>query len=70
MLEVLKSLYITGLSALWRKARPFAAPSAIIILVDHDNGALVSEYLKKALQVSYDYKEKIYDRWGQRLLRV
>jgi hypothetical protein len=39
MLEVLKSRYITGLSASsWRKARPFAAPSAIFILMDHGRG--------------------------------
>lgn len=35
MFEALKSLYITGFSASWRKAKPLAAPSAIFILVDH-----------------------------------
>ncbi|KAK2990148.1 hypothetical protein RJ640_008412 [Escallonia rubra] len=35
MLEALKSLYITGFSSPWRKARPFAAPTAIFILVNH-----------------------------------
>lgn len=39
MLEVLKSRYITGLSASsWRKARPLAAPNAIFILIDHGRG--------------------------------
>lgn len=33
--EALKSRYMTGFSASWRKARPFAAPSAIFIRVDH-----------------------------------
>lgn len=37
MFEALKSLYMTGFSASWRKARPFAAPTAIFILVDHGN---------------------------------
>lgn len=36
---VLKSLYITSLSASWRKASPLAAPNAIFILVDHGNVA-------------------------------
>lgn len=35
MFEALKSLYMTGFSASWRKASPFAAPMAIFILVDH-----------------------------------
>ena len=35
MFEALKSRYITGFSASWRKPRPFAAPRAIFILVDH-----------------------------------
>lgn len=35
MFEALKSLYMTGFSASWRKARPLAAPIAIFILVDH-----------------------------------
>lgn len=35
MLEALKSLYITGFSSPWRKARPSAAPWAILILVNH-----------------------------------
>lgn len=40
ILDVLKSRYITGLSASsWRKARPFAAPSAIFILMDHGRGS-------------------------------
>lgn len=37
MLEVLKSRYITGLSAPCKKARPFAAPMAIFNLVPHGN---------------------------------
>ena len=37
MFEALKSLYITGFSASCRKARPFAAPRAIFILVDQGN---------------------------------
>lgn len=39
--EALKSLYITGLSASWRNAKPLAAPNAIFILVDH---GIVAEY--------------------------
>jgi hypothetical protein len=35
MFEALKSRYMTGFSASCRKARPFAAPRAIFILVDH-----------------------------------
>lgn len=39
MLDVLKSRYITGLSASWcRKASPIAAPSAIFILMGHATG--------------------------------
>jgi len=34
MFEALKSLYMTGFSSSWRKARPFAAPIAIFILVN------------------------------------
>ena len=56
MLEALKSRYITGFSASWRKARPFAAPSAIFILVDHGsdteypeikNNILISTHIVK-----------------------
>jgi hypothetical protein len=43
--EVLKSLYITGLSEPWRKAKPLAAPSAMLILVDHERGSVVSEQM-------------------------
>jgi len=39
MFEALKSLKITGCSASWRKAKPFAAPTAIFILVDHGSDA-------------------------------
>lgn len=35
MFEALKSRYMTGFSASWRKPRPFAASRAIFILVDH-----------------------------------
>lgn len=37
MLEVLKSLYMTGFSAPCRKASPLAAPIAIFNLVPHGN---------------------------------
>uniref|UniRef100_A0A2P2J0F3 Uncharacterized protein MANES_15G110500 n=1 Tax=Rhizophora mucronata TaxID=61149 RepID=A0A2P2J0F3_RHIMU len=30
---------MTGFSASWRKASPFAAPNAIFILVDHGRGS-------------------------------
>ena len=33
--EALKSRYMTGFSSSWRKVRPFAAPIAIFILVNH-----------------------------------
>ena len=48
ILDVLKSRYITGFSALWRKASPLAAPRAIAILVAQDNGtdASVSRYIE------------------------
>lgn len=49
MLEALKSLYITGFSDSWRKARPFAAPRAIFILVDHGSDA---EYPKNPESMS------------------
>jgi len=38
ILEVLKSRYMTGLTASWRKASPRAAPSAIFIRVAQDKG--------------------------------
>ena len=38
MFEVLKSRYITGFSSSWRKARPFAVPTAIFSLVSQGNG--------------------------------
>ncbi len=41
--DVLKSLQIIGLSALWRQANPLAAPNAIDILVAHDSGVAVPE---------------------------
>lgn len=47
MLEALKSLYMTGFSAPWRKARPLAAPTAIFILDDHGSDAeypVIPEY--------------------------
>lgn len=37
MLEVLKSRYMTGVSASCKKARPLAAPIAILSLVPHGN---------------------------------
>ena len=49
MFEDLKSRYITGLSASCRKARPFAAPNAIFILVDHGK---VAEYPKYNLKLA------------------
>lgn len=35
MFDALKSRYITGFFASWRKASPLAAPKAIFILIDH-----------------------------------
>ena len=40
MFEDLKSLYMTGFSCSWRKARPFAAPIAIFILVNQGKVAV------------------------------
>ena len=48
MLDVLKSLYMTGSGPLWRKANPFAAPSAILILLDHGRGMVPSKILTKS----------------------
>ena len=43
MFDVLKSLYITGSGPLWRKAKPLAAASAILILFDHGRGIVPSK---------------------------
>lgn len=55
MFEALKSLYITGFSASWRKATPFAAPTAIFILVDHGSD---TEYPVKSNINPYSVKRK------------
>lgn len=45
MLEVLKSRYMIGLwASSWRKVRPFAAPSAIFILIDQGRGRDPAEF--------------------------
>lgn len=45
MFDVLKSLYMTGSGPLWRKAKPLAAASAILILFDHGRGIVPSKVL-------------------------
>lgn len=45
MFDVLKSLYMTGSGPLWRKAKPLAAASAILILFDHGRGIVPSKDL-------------------------
>lgn len=37
---------MTGSGPLWRKANPFAAPSAILILLDHGRGIVPSTFEK------------------------
>jgi hypothetical protein len=54
MFEVLKSLKITGCSASWRKASPFAAPRAIFRRVNHGKVAKYSEkWTKKNILVTH-----------------
>lgn len=43
MLDVLKSLYMTGSEPPCKKANPFAAPSAILILLDQGRGIVPSK---------------------------
>lgn len=50
MLEDLKSLYMTGFSSPWRKARPLAASTAILILVNHGNGIECPAFIEWMLQ--------------------
>jgi hypothetical protein len=52
MLEALKSLYMTGFSDSWRKARPFAAPTAIFVLADHGNDTEYPKNSKNTCQLS------------------
>ena len=60
MLDVLKSLYMTGSGPLWRKASPFAAPSAILILLDHGRGMVPSNFLTKSAFSKYN-NVKLHD---------
>lgn len=51
MFEALKSLYITGFAASWRKARPLAAPRAIFIRVDHGSDTEYPEKKRRILSL-------------------
>lgn len=56
ILDVLKSLYITGLSiSSWRKASPFAASRATLILIDHGSGTVpvLKNYFKKIMECDW-----------------
>lgn len=41
---------MTGSGPLWRKANPFAAPSAILILLDHGSGIFPSKIFEQKHQ--------------------
>lgn len=49
--EALKSLYITGFSSPWRKARPLAAPAAIFSLVNQGKAAEYPALFKKVKNI-------------------
>lgn len=65
MLEVLKSRYMTGFFASWRKASPFAAPNAIFILIAHERGSNTST---KDTHSSEEFKQE--EKRGVRTLKL
>ena len=51
--EALKSRYMTGFSSSWRKARPFAVPTAIFSLVNHGKAAEYPASIKTCQEHRY-----------------